>query len=193
MEVGFRLCTLHLKASHKGFMEPCLWSSRKLFDSTPMEALRNLFSNGHNHWLWEEEREEGACRALIPQTPHAAWQWWQSQLRGLLMFANILISGFFPTVRDPSCSQDMLSIWRFPHGCIHANMWRVALISGSVSCWLSFEVQLGSSRSSWWHSSVFLKKFTKVAVKSVKSHPIWTQSTRIKVLFTVATNFVAAS
>lgn len=78
-------------------MEPCLWSLRKLFDSTPMEALRNLFStlNGHNHWLCEEEREEGACRALIPQTPHAAWQWCQSQLRGLLMFANILISGFF--------------------------------------------------------------------------------------------------
>lgn len=51
VEVGFRLCTLHLKASHKGFMELCLWSLRKLFDSTPMEALRNLFStlNGHNH------------------------------------------------------------------------------------------------------------------------------------------------
>lgn len=176
-------------------MEPCLWSSRKLFDSTPMEALRNLFStlNGHNHWLWEEEREEGACRALIPQSPHAAWQWWQSQLRGLLMFANILISVFFPTVRDPSCSQDMLSMWRFPHGCIDANMWRVALISGSVSCWLPIEVQLGSSRSSWWHSSVFLKKFTKVAVKSVKSHLIWTRSTRIKILFTVVANFVGAS
>lgn len=35
-------------------------------------------------------------QALIPQTPHAAWQWWQSQLRGLSMFANVLISVFSP-------------------------------------------------------------------------------------------------